>query len=47
MNDIFEELAKQLRIQNRLNVLRELYKMQYFEPEDYIYELREIEDELR
>lgn len=47
MNEFMEELARQLLIQNRITVARELFKLQYYEPEDYIEELRDIEEELR
>lgn len=47
MDRILEELVKQLSIQNRLNVARELTKVGYYESEDYVEALRDLDYELR
>ena len=46
-NDIILEIARQLSIQNRITVARELLKTGYYEADDYIEALRDIDDELR
>lgn len=44
--DYTEELAIQLSIQNRITIARELFKVQYYDSDDYIDILKDIEDEL-
>lgn len=44
--DYIEELARQLAIQNRITLARELFKVQYYDSDDYIDILRDIEDDL-
>lgn len=44
--DPTEELAIQLSIQNRITLARELYKLQYYDSDDYIDILKDIEDDL-
>lgn len=44
--DYTEELAVQLSIQNRITIARELFKIQYYDSDDYIDILKEIEDDL-
>lgn len=44
--DPTEELAIQLSIQNRITIARELYKIQYYDSDDYIDILKDIEDDL-
>lgn len=44
--DYTEELAVQLSIQNRIAIARELFKIQYYDSDDYIDILKEIEDDL-
>ena len=45
--DAMMEIAFQLSIQNRVVVARELLKAGYYEAEDYIEALRDIDDDLR
>lgn len=42
-----EEIARQMSIQNRLVVSRELFKIGYYTEEDYTDALRDIDDDLR
>lgn len=44
--DYTEELAIQLSIQNRIAIARELFKAQYYDSDDYIDILKDIEDDL-
>ena len=44
--DFTEELAIQISIQNRIAIARELFKVQYYDSDDYIDILKDIEDEL-
>lgn len=37
------ELARQIEIQNRITVARELFKTEYLEPQEYIDELIKID----
>ena len=47
MDDILHELTFQLSIQNRIAVARELFKTGYYEADDYIEALRDIDEEMR
>lgn len=46
MDEALLEVARQMLISNRITVARELFKLQYIEPEDYIDELRDIDEDL-
>lgn len=47
IDDVLEELTHQLSIQNRITVARELLKIGYYEADDYIEALKDIDEELR
>ncbi len=42
-----EEIGRQMAISNRLKVANELFRMEHFDPDEYIDVLLEIEEDLR
>ena len=45
--DIQSDLAHQLSVRNQIDILRELFKMQYIDAEEYTDRLRDLYEELR
>lgn len=46
MEDALIELARQMSIDNRIKVAKELYQMEHYDPYEYIDILKDIEDDL-
>lgn len=45
--DTQSDLARQLSIRNQIDILRELFKIQYIEGDEYGDRLRDLYEELR
>lgn len=42
-----EEIGRQMAIRNRLSVANELFRMEHYDPDEYIDILLEIDEDLR
>lgn len=47
MSDVLDEIARQMAIANRMALAREYLKIGFYNEDDYIDALRDIEDDLR